>query len=253
MEWAVLLFLGVIIAVHWWEYSSGVQEYTIAQPANGRVDRAVLSEKTPVPFEIGPLPWRPEVAEKAGWDTTDVGDGAALAETIGLPTGLMEIDESRAWWWLPGLFDVRVGQLKAGGLLGLEWVGAERRWIGCSHGGPLTVCLVHSRYRRYLPVEKADSEGVNPWTLTVATAPWIGRVQYIELRVRPGWCVGLPAHWGYAVIADEKEGAWWWMADQHSGLSWAMTHSGDVIQDLVERVQPKWPGLEEGSTLEETE
>jgi hypothetical protein len=246
MEWAILLFLGVIVAVHWWEYTNGVQEYTIAQP--GCVDRAVLSEKTPVPFEIGPLPWRPEVASKAGWNTEEVGDGTALAETIGLSTGLVEIDESRAWWWLPGLFDVRVGRLEAGGLQGLEWVGAERRWIGCSHGAPLTVWLVHSRYRRFLPV----GEGVNPWTLTVAEAPWIGRVQYIELRVRPGWCVGLPAHWGYAVAADEKEGGWWWSADQHSGLSWALTNGPGAFADLADRVQPQWPEAEEG-TLEETE
>jgi hypothetical protein len=248
MEWAILVFLAVVVAVHWWEYTSGIQEYTIAQPTGGHVDRATLSEKTPVPFEIGPLPWRPEVAEKAGWGATSVTEGGEgdmeMAETIGLSTGLTEIEESRAWWWLPGLFDVRVGRVGAGGLMGLTWVGGERRWIGCSHGGPLTVWLVHSRYRRYLPQEP----DVNPWTLTVAEAPWIGRVQYIELRVRPGWCVGLPAHWGYAVTSEE--GSWWWMGDQHSALSWALTHSGDVVRDIAERVQPKWPT--EG-TLEETE
>jgi hypothetical protein len=249
MEWAILLFLAVVIGIHWWEYSNTVQEYTIAQPTGGRIDRQVLSDKTPVPFEVGPLPWRPEVAEKAGWNAAAVTEGPdgdmEMAETIGLPTGLTELDDSRAWWWLPGLFDVQVGRIGAGGLMGLSWVGAERRWLGCSHGGPMTVWLVHSRYRRYLP-----KEPVNPWTLTVAEAPWIGRVQYIELVVRPGWCVGLPAHWGYAVQADAKEGAWWWVADQHSSLSWGLTHSGDVVRDIMGKIQPTWPS--EG-TLEETE
>jgi hypothetical protein len=243
MEWAVLLFVAVIISVHWWEYSNTVQEYTIAQPATtGRIDRSVVGEKTPVPFEIGPLPWRPEVVEKAGWSSAEegpVGD-EALAETMGLPTGLTEIEESRAWWWLPGLFDVRVGRLSAGALAPLTWVGAERRWIGCSHGGPLTLWLVHSRYRRYLP----DENDVDPWNLTVADAPWIGRVQFIELVVRPGWCVGLPAHWGYAVSAGEG-GSWWWIADQHSPLSWSLTHSGDVAQDIVSRVSSLLPVGEE--------
>jgi hypothetical protein len=243
MEWAILLLIAVIVGVHWWEYSNTVQEYTIAQPATaGRIDRSVVGEKTPVPFEIGSLPWRPEVVEKAGWSTGEEGpDGdEALAETMGLPTGLTEIEESRAWWWLPGLFDVRVGRLSAGALAPLTWVGAERRWIGCSHGGPLTLWLVHSRYRRYLP----DENDVDPWNLTVADAPWIGRVQFIELVVRPGWCVGLPAHWGYAVSAGEG-GSWWWIADQHSPLSWSLTHSGDVAQDIVSRVSSLLPVGEE--------
>jgi len=31
--WEVLILIGVIVGLHWWEYSSDVQEYTFAQPA----------------------------------------------------------------------------------------------------------------------------------------------------------------------------------------------------------------------------
>ncbi len=254
MIWAVFLLLGVIAAVHWFDYQRSVQEYTIAQPATLEDVRGVIGDKTPVVVEIGALPWRPEVAGIAAWTVSVAGPGAsigeddgsvlnmpvgtwlkepasgraaivngsALAEEMGLTTGLSELEESRAFWWMPGLADPAVGILDGGGVTGLTWVGAERRWFGCSGGAPVVLWLVHSRYRRYLPEEGS----VDPWSLTVAEAPWIGRVQFVEVRVRPGWCLGIPAHWGYAV-KSEGEGSggesWWWSADQHSPLSRLLT------------------------------
>jgi hypothetical protein len=245
MMWALLLFLGVVAAVHWWEYRTSVQEYTFAQPAsldNNRGLREVLAEKTPVTLEIGALPWRPEVAEKSGW-TAETAEGlsqsvsawlqesprvaltnqAQLAEQMDLRTGLADMDGGRAWWWIPGIHDASVDILPAGGVVGLSWVSAERQWVGCSAGSPLTVWLVHSRYRRYLP-----SVLVDPWSLTVTEAPWIGRVQYIEVRIRPGWCIGLPAHWGWAIKTEEPAESWWWTAAQHSALSWTMSNMANT-------------------------
>jgi hypothetical protein len=253
MVWAVLLLLGVIVAVHWFIYNSPVQEYTFAQPATVGDVRGVQGEKTPIVLELGQLPWRPEVAEVAGW-AVEIPGGAsipvsawlkeehrpaiqnesALTEEMGLTTGLGELDESRAWWWLPGLSGARVGIQGADEVAGLSWVGAERRWFGVSAGAPVVLWLVHSRFRRFLPEE----EGADPWRLTVAEAPWIGRVQFVEVRVRPGWCVGLPAHWGYAVrVESEKEGAWWWSAEQHSPLSrlLMMTVGATATEEEVEQ------------------
>ena len=254
MMWALLVLLAAIVVVHWWEYRTTVQEYTFAQPAtlDKRGDlrndlcndlrndlRSVLSEKTPIAMEIGVLPWRPEIASKAQWTVVVNGtamsvqewDGVGrienrreLASEIGLDTGLTDIAEARAWWWLPGLHGAEVHRLAPAGLLGLTWPVAERRWVGCSHGGPLTVWLVHSRYRRYL---KAN-DGADPWSLTAADAPWIGRVQFVEVLVKPGWCLGVPAHWGYAVKADEN--AWVWTADQHSPLSWSLQRLRDRVE-----------------------
>ena len=230
MVWALLLLLGVIAAVHWWEYQSTIQEYSFAQP-NGLELGGVLREKTPVVLEIGPLPWRPAVAEGAPWTTADgvsvsewlkgprdSNGGGGLATAMELTTGLGEVDAGRAWWWLPGVRDATVGILDKGGVRGFEWVDAERRWIGCSHGAGLTVWLVHSRYRRYL----GEAIGRDPWTLTATECPWIGRVQFVEVRVRPGWALGVPAHWGFAAkVADGDEGAWWWTGDQQSIASLA--------------------------------
>lgn len=245
--WELLILLGIIVAVHWWEYSSDVQEYRFAQPATlDRHDelRLLLGEKTPVAVEIGALPWRPAIAEKAGWAVEAVMEGsdlsmpigewlsqeprpplanpASLAADMGLTTGLAELDGARSWWWLPGLHDASIDILEPDQVLPLTWISAERAWIGCSHGGPVKLWLVHSRYRRFLPADVTD-----PWSLTVETAPWIGRVQYIEVLVKPGWCIGLPAHWGFAAKADgtaENNSAWIWSADQHSALSYGMAH-----------------------------
>lgn len=262
MMWAVLLLLAVVVGVHWFEYKRSVQEYTFAQPT--AVDQhdelcTVLKEKTPIVVEIGALPWRPEVAGKAAWSvvTTDglemsssqwvsakdaptIQNGTELAEQMGLATGLADLDESRAGWWLPGIRDCTVDTLVPGDTVGLSWVSAERQWIGCSHGGPLLLWLVHSRYQRYLPsVSASTEEAIDPWSLTVEKAPWIGRVQYIEVRVKPGWCIGLPAHWGYAIKheGDKESGAaWWWTASQHSLASLAVhqwrTSSVPTIDDV---------------------
>jgi hypothetical protein len=241
MIWAVLLLFSVVAVVHWLDYRRSVQEYTIAQPATLEDVRSVIGDKTPVVVEIGALPWRPELADVASWTVSVSADedggvlnvpigswsktpagerpaivnAGALAEEMGLTTGLSELDESRAFWWMPGLMDPAVGILEAGSVKGLTWISSERRWFGCSGGAPVVVWLVHSRYRRYLP----EGDGtVDPWALTVADAPWIGRVQFVEVRVRPGWCLGVPAHWGFAV-RSEGGGSWWWSADQHSPLS----------------------------------
>ena len=242
MVWAVLILLGVIVLVHWLEYRRSVQEYTFAQPGTLREIRDVIGEKTPIVVEIGVLPWRPEVVRHTAW-MVSVGDdsemdmpitrwveesprpsiqnGEGLAAEIGLETGLTEIDEGRAWWWMTGLQNTTVGVLEKGGLKSLEWVTAERKWIGCTSGEPLLFWLAHSRYKRYLPSRLKECD---PWSITSAESPWIGRVQYIEVRVKPGWCIGIPAHWGYAMRPDGDGGAsWWWSTTQHSPLSLALT------------------------------
>ena len=222
--WEVLILLCVIAGIHWWEYSSDVQEYTFAQPATlNRHDelRGLLAEKTPLAVEIGPLPWRPEVVEKSSWSVNGKWlaqtpraaiDGVALADEMRLAEGLVELDSARQWWWMPQMRDCSVDILTPGAVQGFQWIKAERQWVGCSHGGPLTIWLVHSRYRRYLP----GFEG-NPWSMTVAEVPWIGRIQYIEITVKPGWCIGLPAHWGFAVRSEVE--SWIWTGRQHSMLS----------------------------------
>ena len=157
MIWAVLILLAAVVAVHWFFYSRSVQEYTFAQPANTSDVRGIQTEKTPIVLEIGTLPWRPEVAEVANWNVevgaTDGGimtipvsawlkdstrprpailNESELAAEMGLTTGLGELDDSRAWWWLPGLSDARVGVQETGDITGLRWVAAERHWFGVS-------------------------------------------------------------------------------------------------------------------------
>ena len=248
MEWAILLLLLVIVGVHWFDYSRTIKEYTFAQMAPGADLGTVLSEKTPIMIEINALPWRPEIAQKSHITvTTEAGevllrdwmshenkgeiDANKAAEDIGLSTGLTDITDAKALWWLPGLYNITVDVLEQGEIQGLSWVAAERQWIGCSSGGPLLLWLVHSRYRRFLPEDTVD-----PWNLTVETAPYIGRVQYIEVRVQPGWAIGLPAHWGWA-IRNEGEPAWSWNAEQHSALSLMVSQTPAATAKLYNTVQ----------------
>jgi len=197
MYTAILVVLLLLLIAHIWNYERPVKAYTFARP-NGlsELNAGVLREKTPVAVEVGPL-----------------GGG------VDFTPGLTELDDARPWWWLPGLWTPTSGSL-TGDCLGLTWVTAERQWIGCSSGAGLSVWLVHNRYRRYL-----DETGVNPWTMTERECPLIERVQFVEVVVRPGWALGVPAHWGWAARPQpqqeqqQEQQAGWWRADQHSAVS----------------------------------
>jgi hypothetical protein len=236
----LLILLVVVIAVHWFEYNQGIQEYTVSQvPANEVA--SVIGDKTPIMFEVGALPWRPEIAAKAAWTVNDgpvstwlkttdpIQNNEELATELELTKGLSEIDQARRFWWLPGLYNASVDCLK-NEIVGLSWITAEREWIGCSSGEPLLIWLVHSRYRQYLPDIVSD-----PWTLTVDTAPYIGRVQYIEVRIQPGWTLGLPANWGYAISTTGT--SWIWNAEQHSALSLGITQAPAIITEVYSMCQ----------------
>ena len=221
---AILIFIGILVLVHWFDYRRSIQEYSVTQVPIDEL-AGVMHEKTPVMVEMGLLPWRPEIAKNASWSQNldkPIEDNEALAVQIELSKGLVDLDSARCLWWLPGVFYPSVDIIKHE-VAGLTWVTAERQWIGCTSGS-LTVWLVHSRYRRFLPEEVAD-----PWALTVAEAPYIGRVQYIEVLIKPGWALGLPSHWGYAIKSEE---AWFWTAEQHSLFSLAVTNTPQTLAKL---------------------
>lgn len=254
MIWALLIFLSVVFAVHWYDYTRTIEEYTFAQPSGIQdLCSTLLNDKTPLVLEVGELPWRPEVVSSASWkvqtsdgseipihqwnsrqkqnenvDVNEIVNQTELTSEMKLTTGLAEISETRPFWWLPGFQNTQVGVLSGQEKLGLSWVTAERRWIGCSAGSPIVLWLAHSRYKRFLPLIENGKEK-DPWSLTVTDAPYIHKVQFVEVRVRPGWCIGIPAHWGVAVRRDsekekESELSWWWIADQHSLLSLSRSH-----------------------------
>lgn len=244
MFWALLLLIAVIVAVHAWDYESDVKEYSFAQPAT--LDRhdelsRLLQEKIPIAVEVGALPWRPVIVEKSELQietgegvktaaefvkaTSPVENQEELATEMEITTGLEDLNVGRPWWWLPSIRDCRVDVLSAK-VKPLTWVTAEREWIGCSSGGPVTVWLVHSAYRKFLGSSSASS--LDPWTATVAEVPWWGRVKFVEVTVKPGWCLGVPAHWGFAARVDgtisANEPAWIWTGTQHSLASQAISN-----------------------------
>jgi len=193
MEWWVVLLLPIIVLiVHWFDYSRSIQEYTFAQPEAGL--GSIITEKTPVVFEVGALPWRPEISAKSPWKV-ETGDGNVvsistidpinagienngdLANQMELAKGLAEIDEARPLWWLPGLFATSVDILQEREVTALSWVTAERQWIGCSSGGPMLIWLAHSRYRRFLPESVMD-----PWALYSISRYAFNRAGQLEYR-----------------------------------------------------------------------
>lgn len=198
--------LGLVLLAHVWNYERPVNAYTFARP-NGLsgLNAGVLREKTPVAVEVGSL-------------GSGLGTGTGSELQVDFTPGLAELGDARPWWWLPGLWGAASGSLTGDGdCIGLSWVTAERQWIGCplTSTSPLSIWLVHSKYRRYL----SDVEGMNPWTLTDSDVPLLSRVQFVEVVVRPGWALGIPAHWGWAARAQQPSTTPWWRVDQHSAVS----------------------------------
>ena len=190
---------------------------------------------------------------RTGWSTwlgTGVGTGkdkrvineVDLATTAGLPEQAADIGYVfRAPYWLPGSLSVR--GVRAGvippldtAFVGLQKTTAEATCFIATDGRPLLLWLAHegaTQGGRYLP---PNPYGRNPWTMLPEETPWISELKFLEIRLRPGNMLILPAHWWIAMKCDEvdapaqvmAEGAWYWTTEFHSPISWLATrfHEG---------------------------
>lgn len=102
--------------------------------------------------------------------------------------------------------------------------------VQATDGAPLSIWLAHDGA---VPAEVAkELRGKNPWQLKSEEIPWIDEVKFIEIKLRPGNALAIPAHWWWAartqlpVVADKPrmaDGAWFWIAEFQTPVSWVVS------------------------------
>jgi len=117
----------------------------------------------------------------------------------------------RRWYWFP------MGTPKPDILTtfrGVEKNTSELTTIVSTDGAPLELWIAHEGA---IPDNVAEEiRGQNPWILTTREVPWIGEVKYIEVKLRPGNAITIPAHWWYALRSEGGADAWFFSADAHT-------------------------------------
>jgi hypothetical protein len=97
--------------------------------------------------------------------------------------------------------------------------------IQSTDGIPLEVWIAHEGA---VP-SSVSLQGRNPWSLHAKEFPWISEVKFVELKLRPGNALVLPAHWWWAArpqlpVVDPEptmgDGAWYWWAEFHTPVSY---------------------------------
>jgi len=124
-------------------------------------------------------------------------------------------DGFRRWFWFPTTTPEPC-IVTNNGARGIDKTTAELTTIVSTDGAPLELWIAHEGA---IPDNVADDiRGKNPWVLTTKEIPWIGDVKYIEVKLRPGNAITIPAHWWYALKTEEgaKDEAWYWTAESHT-------------------------------------
>lgn len=248
----ILLILGFLVMA----YKGAVHEFQILQKDWApNIDwSSLLSEQLPIVIRNVASEWRGAAWTRAAtaqkswpihvrttngslmrgawgpWLTSPPGEPAIqnldeIAAFVDVPLHAWTDGGFRRWSWLP----TGLGAQKHVGILGpsddavqpLRKTVAAATVLVATDGAPLQVWLAHEgAIPASVPLENQD-----PWR---STAPWIGEVKFIEMRLRPGNALVLPPHWWYALrpeidvfgsYATMAEGSWWFTAEFHTPVS----------------------------------
>jgi hypothetical protein len=247
----ILLILGFLVMA----YKGAVHEFQILQKDWApNIDWSpLLGEQLPIVIRNVPPEWRgTDWAHKAtaqkSWPILVRGEGGKMlrgawgpwlsghpgepaienldeiAPFVNIPAHAWTDGGFRRWSWLPtGFARTSVGILgpTEDAVQPLRKTVAAATVLQATDGAPLQVWLAHEGA---IPAT-VSLEGKDPWR---STAPWIGEVKFIEMRLRAGNALVLPPHWWYALrpeidvfgsYATMAEGSWWWSTEFHTPVS----------------------------------
>lgn len=171
--------------------------------------------------------WREWLSSSPGQPLLENGD--EMAKVVQIPLEEWRFGGFRRWAWLPFGHSIKVDVLGPSpeSVRGVEKTRATTTILQSTDGAPLQVWLAHEAA---MPSEVADElQGRNPWILQSEDIPWIDEMKFIEIKLRPGNALALPAHWYYAVrtqlpvVGDHitmADGAWYWKATFQTPISW---------------------------------
>jgi hypothetical protein len=161
-------------------------------------------------------------------------NGERLAQSANLQEMIQEwrYNGLNKYTWIMGSYKTKGCMIPPieNAIAGLSQVKADCLLLVCTDGCTMNVWLAHEGS---IPngVEK-QMIGKNPWNLTSETVPWIVDVKYVEIRMKPGQAIVIPAHWYYAVkpelpiVASNAivgNGCWYYTTEFHTPISYLMS------------------------------
>jgi hypothetical protein len=213
----IVIFLGVVY------YKQTVQEYKLNQIEWSQVDRMPELMEEGTPFIIRSIPhcpvWnhadimaRPTFKDLADW--MKVAPANAMmpwhekmarmyGEQAALDPWLEETWSPQlggVWKWLPLLFKREVQ----------TWVGRRGLYLQRAMwtlifptDGEIVVTLMSAKEDRYMP---AAWEGRFAHEFTAADTPYVSKLKYLDVKLRPGVALFVPAHWRMSWdVAEETD------------------------------------------------
>ena len=150
------------------------------------------------------------------------------AKELGLKTKLditiQHWEPLRRWYWIPvGSPTPYVLSSNPHNLcIGLQKTTADATAIVSTSGSPLEVWVSHEGG---IPSSLTDTlTGKNPWIQSTNEIPGVENVKFIEILLRPGNVIVLPAHWWFAIRCHtHTKRSWFWTHEFHSPVSWIAT------------------------------
>lgn len=170
---------------------------------------------------------------KSGAKQPLIENGSELAEVVKLPVAITNWMDGgfRRWSWLPaGLTRSHVhilGPAEDADVWNVEKTRAACTLIQSTDGLPLMIWLAHEGA---VPASVAPNlAGKNPWSLKSSQIPWMEEVKFVEVKLRPGNALAIPAHWWWAArpalppVCNGEErmmdGAWFWITEFQTPIS----------------------------------
>lgn len=130
-------------------------------------------------------------------------------------------EDFRRWSWLPASVSSPIPSVYSEQTpVHLQKTVAEATVIVSTDGEPIELWIAHEGA---IPSEVAAQLLENdPWSATTDTIPDINEAKYVEIKLRPGNAIVLPKHWFYALRTATPGQAWFWIAQFHTPVSFAI-------------------------------
>lgn len=218
LAFVVVFFLGVLF------YRQRIEEYRLNQIEWPQREQLGELQEERIPIVVRGMPRAPiwtytDVQARGQYSTLRVGaEGLALPNWISTagpdsaaPYGaavaesLAQIAMVEPWLaatWLPSLEAVRRALPTLFPMIPSVWAGArglttsQAQWtLLFPTDGEIVVTLMNDKEKAFLP---AGWEGTFPRAYTAADTPFVGSLNYIDIILRPGHALWIPAHWKYA-------------------------------------------------------
>ncbi len=155
-----------------------------------------------------------------------------LAKVVKLPIRTWTDGGFSRWTWVaPARTEAYVLGPSPETVLPARKTTATNTLLQSTDGAPLQIWLAHEGA---VPAAvNSELRGKNPWDLRSDEIPWIEEVKFIEIKLRPGNALSVPAHWWIAARpmfptnstpSSMAEGSWFWLTEFHSPLSFMVSN-----------------------------